>query len=139
MTLDLRNGLHITLMLAYNYMYQKIYLGANMTKRYVFSYEDLQNLIHESITFFSDKSREYIKKSRDIRFSDRTRWIEEFLSKAIVEYPLDEILDKVEEAASSFLGRSLDDIKEDLRRKQPEYAERKKEAEDHFKLLNGDK
>jgi hypothetical protein len=111
------------------------YLGANMTKRYLFSYEDLQNLIHESITFFSDKTREYVRKSRDIKFSDRTRWIEEFLSKAIIEYPIDKILDQVEEASSSFLGRSIDDIKEDLRRKGSEYNERKKEIEEHLKLL----
>ena len=110
-----------------------------MTKRYVFSYEDLQNLIHESVSFFSDKARENVKKGRDIKFSDRTRWIEEFLSNAIKEYPIDEVLDQIEEAASSFLGRSIDDIKEDLRKKQPEYQERKKEIEDHLKLMDGEK
>lgn len=87
----------------------------NMSKKYILSKEDLQNLIHESITFFSDKTIDYVKKGKTIMFSDRTRWLEEFLNKFLKEIPMDTLLDEIDKTISSFTGRSLEDIKNDIR------------------------
>ncbi len=95
-----------------------------MTKRYVLSREDLQNLMHESITFFSEKAQEVILKNQRIMFSDRIRWIEEFLDKFIHEFPIDKLVDELEKATSSFTGRTVDEIKNDVKKLQPEYEER---------------
>ena len=72
-----------------------------MSKRYILSKEDLQNLIHESMTFFSEKGKSHMESGRQVRFSDRTRWIDEFLSLVLREYPIDNLLDDIDKELSS--------------------------------------
>ena len=104
-----------------------------MTKRYIFSREDLENLIHENCTFLSQKAQQCMEKGKVIMFSDRKRWIDEFLDSCLREIPMDTLLDKVDESLTSFWGRSLDDIKNDLRKIEPEYLDRMKNVEDYIK------
>lgn len=87
-----------------------------MTKRYVLSREDVQNLIHNSMTFFSKKSKECMDIGKIPMFSDRVKWIDEFLDGHLREFPIDKLLDEVEESFSSFTGRSFDEIKDDIRK-----------------------
>lgn len=82
-----------------------------MVKRYALSREDLQNLIHESITFFSDKSRDAVRRNVNIMFSDRVRWIDEFLEKFLIEWPVDEAFHELDKVMSSYTGCDLDEIK----------------------------
>jgi len=108
-----------------------------MSKRYVLSKEDLQNLLHESISFFSVKSRESIDSGKRIMFSDRVKWIDDFLSKMLIEFPVDQLMDDIEKAATCFLGKNLDEIKNDMRKRTANYDEDLKRVKEHLKLMEG--
>jgi hypothetical protein len=69
------------------------------------------------MSFFADKARQCMKDDRVAMFSDKVRWIDEFLHKNIRELPVDGLLDEVEETYSSYFGKNFDDIKEAIREK----------------------
>jgi hypothetical protein len=94
-----------------------------MTKKYIFGREDLQNLIHESITFFSCKAKDYLESGKTVMFSDRIKWIDEFIDNFVVSISLDEIIEKLETEESSYNGRDINKIKKDLKNKLNGYKE----------------
>jgi hypothetical protein len=101
-----------------------------MTKRYILSIEDLQNLIHEWTSFAAEKTKKQIQLNKRIMFSDRIKWINEFLQKHLIEYPIDKLLSEIE---SSFTGRSIDEIKNDLKNKEHTASQAYKNAQDYLK------
>ena len=52
-------------------------------------------------------------------FSDRVRWIQEFLKEFLKDIPIDQLLDEVDKKLSSFCGSSIEEIKERVRQKEP--------------------
>lgn len=121
-------------------------------KRYILSKDDLQNLLHESIAFFSEKTRNKMELSQRIMFSDRVKWIDEFLKKMLQEYPIDDLVDKIDnilssypiddlvvkidDILSSYTGRSVDDIKNEISKKQDSYDSDLSKIKAHLKLLD---
>jgi hypothetical protein len=109
-----------------------------MTKRYVLSREDLQNLIHESITFFSNQAQKTMEAGKIFMFSDRVRCIDEFLDKCLREYPVDKALDELDSALSSYAGRSIDDIKNDHRKTTKDYSSKMEKIKKYQKDMLGE-
>lgn len=101
-----------------------------MAKRYVLSFEDLQNLIHSSMTFFAERAKQCMKDNRVPMFSDRIKWIDEFLHENLRELPLDDLLNEVEDKFSTYFGKSFDEIKESLRERNQSVEDVKKSQEE---------
>ena len=106
-----------------------------MSKKYLLSEEDLQNLIHESIGFFSDKAKAAVQSGKTIMFSDRVRWIQEFLKEALNEIPVDKLFNELDEKLSSYCGSSIDEIKERVRQKEPSAVKEQKAVKAYLKEL----
>jgi hypothetical protein len=85
-----------------------------MTQKYILSLEDLENLMHESIIFFSEKAREKTETHAPVMFSDIIRWTKEFLESHLRLLPVGSFFNKTEEEISSFIGTEREDINIEL-------------------------
>ncbi len=108
-------------------------------KKYILTFEDLQNIIHELIRFLANKTREYMNSEKQIMFSDRIRWIDEFLKEMLLEVPMDTLLDELEDELKKIPAYSaklsLDEIKERMRKEHPNAQKEQEAIRAYMKIL----
>jgi hypothetical protein len=86
-----------------------------MTKTYILTKENLQDLINNSFNFFSEKAKRCMEQNRVPMFSDRLKWIDEFLEMNLIEIGINKLQDELDNGGSSYIGKNLKEIEQALR------------------------